>query len=330
MVQPNRAAVEAYAAGFTDATRVKITGEPFCFGDSPEMADRLAALVLSGPKRATAAAVAEYESESAALPVVGEHAVVHDGSGLPTCVIRTDQVTVGPLDEVIDPAFAWDEGEGDRTYEDWLAGHEDYWRRTLPGAGLAYRPDLPLVLERFSVVWPKADETDVLARRDRVVVREVGVADRDWLAETIRDRWGDIVVSRGEVMEPGRLPGLVAVDGEGRRVGALTFRPRQSAGGGLDTEVVTVDAMEPKRGVGSLLLAAIVGLARLERWRRLWLITTNDNTPALRFYQRAGWELVALHANAVTAARQLKPAIPERGVDGVPIRHELELEYPLS
>ena len=128
----------------------------------------------------------------------------------------------------------------------------------------------------------------------------------------------------------GRLPGLVGVDGEGRRVGALTFRPRQSAGGGLDTEVVTVDAVEPGRGVGSLLLAAIVGLARLERWRRLWLITTNDNTPALRFYQRAGLELVALHPNAVTAARQLKPAIPERGVDGVPIRHELELEYPLS
>lgn len=60
-MQPNKVALEAYTRTFTKATEVEITGEPFCFGDSPEMADRLAALVVNGPKRATAAAVAEYE-----------------------------------------------------------------------------------------------------------------------------------------------------------------------------------------------------------------------------------------------------------------------------
>ena len=217
MVQPNRAALEAYAGEFSEATGVEITGEPFCFGDSPEMADRLAALVLDGPKRATAAVVAEFEVEGAALPEVGEHAVVYDGSGLPACVIRTDQVTVGPLVEVLDPAFAWDEGEGDRTYEDWLDGHEGYWRRTLPAAGLAYRPELPVVLERFSVVWPTAAEVSVLARRDGVVVREVGLPDRNWLAEALRDRWGDIVVSRGELWS---------------RAGCRVWSPPTARGGG--------------------------------------------------------------------------------------------------
>lgn len=72
--------------------------------------------------------------------------------------------------------------------------------------------------------------------------------------------------------------------------------------------MVTVDALEPGRGVGSLLLEAVVRLARRDHWRRLWLITTNDNTPALRFYQRAGRDLVALHRDAVTAERRVKPA----------------------
>jgi RimJ/RimL family protein N-acetyltransferase len=63
---------------------------------------------------------------------------------------------------------------------------------------------------------------------------------------------------------------------------------------------------------------------------RVWLITTNDNTAALRFYQRLGFDLVALHRDAVDAARSIKPSIPLVGNDGIPIRHELELELRLT
>ena len=63
--------------------------------------------------------IVEFEYEGEPLPTIGQHSVVYDGAGQPVCVIRTDHVSVGPLDEVLDPAFAWDEGEGDRTYEDW-------------------------------------------------------------------------------------------------------------------------------------------------------------------------------------------------------------------
>jgi hypothetical protein len=55
-------------------------------------------------------------------------------------------------------------------------------------------------------------------------------------------------------------------------------------------------------------------------------VTTNDNAPAIRFYQRRGWDLVALHRDAVNESRRLKPEIPATGVDGIPIRHELEFE----
>jgi ribosomal protein S18 acetylase RimI-like enzyme len=69
--------------------------------------------------------------------------------------------------------------------------------------------------------------------------------------------------------------------------------------------------------------------ARESGCRRLWLVTTNDNTPALRFYQRRDFDLVAIHRNAVQEARMLKPQIPDVGLDGIRIRHEIEMEYAL-
>ncbi len=78
------------------------------------------------------------------------------------------------------------------------------------------------------------------------------------------------------------------------------------------------------------MLAAVVSQARRLGCRRIWLVTTNDNVRALRFYQRHGWDLVAVHRDAVTVARRIKPSIPLVGEDGIPIRHELELELVLT
>lgn len=89
------------------------------FGDSRELSAELLELVLHGPKRATAGSVAEYEAEGVPLPVVGDRWIAVDGHGRPRAVARTTQVRVGPVSSV-DDAFAWDEGEGDRTRADWL------------------------------------------------------------------------------------------------------------------------------------------------------------------------------------------------------------------
>jgi GNAT superfamily N-acetyltransferase len=99
-------------------------------------------------------------------------------------------------------------------------------------------------------------------------VRPVWIEDRAWLVDTMRQRWDGLVVSRGEVLEPARLRALVAVDRDGLRLGTLTFRPRPGSSGGVETEVVTVDALELRRGVGSLLLDAAGTLARRAGWRR--------------------------------------------------------------
>jgi uncharacterized protein YhfF len=122
------------------------------FGDSPDLADELLALVLHGPKRATAGSLAAFEREGAPLPLVGDHWVAADGEGRPRVVLRTTEVRVGPLSSV-DDAFAWDEGEGDRSRATWLADHEAYFRRELASFDLPFDPDMPTVFERFEVVY---------------------------------------------------------------------------------------------------------------------------------------------------------------------------------
>ena len=91
--------------------------------------------------------------------------------------------------------------------------------------------------------------------------------------------------------------------------------------------MLTLHAAHRHRGTGTALIEAIETLARDAGCTRLWLITTNDNVDALRFYQRRGFRLAKLHAGAVDDARaRLKPGIPRVGDHGIPLRDELELE----
>jgi DNA-3-methyladenine glycosylase I len=91
---------------------------------------------------------------------------------------------------------------------------------------------------------------------------------------------------------------------------------------------VTLNSLREGIGIGTALLDAVREAARKSGCRRTWLITTNDNLHALRFYQKRGWRLTALHRNALDESRRLKPVIPEIGIDGIPLRDEIELEPP--
>jgi GNAT superfamily N-acetyltransferase len=116
-------------------------------------------------------------------------------------------------------------------------------------------------------------------------------------------------------------PRLVAEE-NGRLVAVATY-----VIGGDACEVLTLHADERRRGFGTALIEAAAEVARAAGCSRLWLITTNDNLDALRFYQRRGFRLAALHAGAVDESRaRLKPEIPPIGDHGIPIRDELELE----
>jgi ribosomal protein S18 acetylase RimI-like enzyme len=152
-------------------------------------------------------------------------------------------------------------------------------------------------------------------------VRPIGDGDRPALARLERELWGaDIVVGHGVVFTPADLPGLLA-ERDGETVGLLTYEID-----GDTLEVVTIDAFPPGAGTGTALLDAAVDVARSAGCRRVWLMTTNDNLDALRFYQRRGFRLAGLRPGALAASRALKPEIPETGAYGIPLRDELDLE----
>lgn len=120
------------------------------FGDSVELADELLALVRSGRKTATVCALAEVEQGRQVMPVEGGLSLATDGSGRARAVLLTTQVRVAPFSSV-DEAFAFDEGEGDRSLAFWRSAHEAYFRRTLPALGVDFHDALPLVFERFEL-----------------------------------------------------------------------------------------------------------------------------------------------------------------------------------
>ena len=128
----------------------------------------------------------------------------------------------------------------------------------------------------------------------------------------------------GELVHPLDHPALVAEAAGGRLLGMLTYVPSHD---GRQCEILTLHADEQWRGAGTALIEAVGQLARQQGCTRLWVITTNDNVDALRFYQRRGFCLVAVHRGAVDRSRaRLKPEIPAVGAYGIPLRDEIELE----
>jgi len=149
-------------------------------------------------------------------------------------------------------------------------------------------------------------------------VRPLADEERDWLRQTLRDAWsGDTVVGRGQTWTPGELPALVAVD-DGERVGVATYTV-----GGDTAELVTLNAFKEGIGAGRRLVEAVAEAARAAGAARLRVMTTNDNTRALRLYQRNGFRLAELRPGGID--RTLKPTIPLIGNDGIPIRDEIDL-----
>ncbi len=123
------------------------------FGDSPGLAHELVELVLRGPKRATAGLSEVNDGLPQLKPVAGGYSVVTEHDGTPRAVIRTTQLDRRPFCEV-DAAFAWDEGEGDRTLADWKDGHRRFFTRELAAAGRAFDERMLVDLERFELLYP--------------------------------------------------------------------------------------------------------------------------------------------------------------------------------
>ena len=152
-------------------------------------------------------------------------------------------------------------------------------------------------------------------------VRLLAHKDREWMMKVLLENWAStIIVTRGISYEAENLPGFVA-EIDGKRFGLLTYNIKNE-----EIEIVTMNAIEERKGIGTALLDEIESLAKQKNCKRLWLITTNDNVDALRFYQKRGYEIKAVHRHAIEESRKIKPQIPLIGNYGIPIRDEIEME----
>ena len=155
-------------------------------------------------------------------------------------------------------------------------------------------------------------------------IRRLTPDDLPRLRQFWKENWGDeFVVAHGIIYHPDVVDGFIAFDGA-EWMGEITY-----AISGNDCEIVSLDSLHVGQGIGTKLIQVVVDEARKQDCKRIFVITTNDNLNALGFYQKRGFELVAVHRGAVNESRRLKPDIPLKGMNNIPLRDEIELEMML-
>ncbi len=157
-----------------------------------------------------------------------------------------------------------------------------------------------------------------------IIISEISDDDRLSVSRFISESWGSTLsVSKGKIHDTSSLPGFVCKMND-EIAGAITYNIEED-----ECEIVTLDCKIRNKGFGTKLISKVIENAREKQCRRIWLITTNDNANAIRFYQKRGFEWVGFYKDAMEKSRQLKPEIPEFGYDDIPIKHEIEFELIL-
>lgn len=155
-------------------------------------------------------------------------------------------------------------------------------------------------------------------------IRKFNKVDMEWIRNLFINNWGsDFIISRGKIHKPENLEGFIAEE-NGEKVGLATIFVEND-----EMELITIDSLKQGKGIGKMLLDEAINMAKERKLKRLWLITTNDNLNALKFYQKNGFHLVKIYPNAITKSRKIKPQIPEIGENEIPLRDEIELEITL-
>jgi GNAT superfamily N-acetyltransferase len=156
-------------------------------------------------------------------------------------------------------------------------------------------------------------------------IRRIEEVDRKWIRDLLLKEWqSPLVVTRGVMHQADLLPGFLA-EITGNRQGLITYNIKVS-----QCEIITLNSLVEKQGIGSGLIETVRKEASTLGCKRLWLITTNDNVDAIKFYKNRGFKVAAIHKNAVNESRILKPEIPLTSINGVPICDEIEMELMLE
>jgi GNAT superfamily N-acetyltransferase len=147
--------------------------------------------------------------------------------------------------------------------------------------------------------------------------------DDAWITDVATKLWGSIeITSYGHIYNLLTISNIIATV-EKKPVGFVMYIIKEDA-----CEIVALYSDLEKQGVGTALIKQVQITAKDVTCSRMWLLTTNDNTVALRFYQKRGFVISAVHIDAIKQQRNIKP-IPLLGNDGIPIRDEIELTLSL-
>lgn len=156
-------------------------------------------------------------------------------------------------------------------------------------------------------------------------IRKTTTKDRKWVWGFIKGHWGSsLIIVHGKQYFADEIEGLITVDKDGNRVGLVTYDISDN-----NCQIVTLNTKYENGGVGTALVNSVKKIAKDNGCERLWLITTNDNTQALRFYQKYGFTISEIRINEIENSRVMKPEIPRKGIDDIPIRDEIEMELIL-
>lgn len=145
------------------------------------------------------------------------------------------------------------------------------------------------------------------------------------MRDLIDEYWGDDqVVVHQELIFPHQLPGFLAFRNKTSKIGLITYRISSSI-----CEIVTLNSLIEKQGVGTGLLEAVVSGAKRLGCSQVVLTTTNDNQRAICFYSKRGFRLNEIREGAVDKAREIKPSIPRFSPGGTAIQDEWEFALNL-
>jgi ribosomal protein S18 acetylase RimI-like enzyme len=159
---------------------------------------------------------------------------------------------------------------------------------------------------------------------EQIRIRPIDPEDRPWIQVELRKWWGDQhVVIRKTKYDLLEMDGFIAAHLDGR-IGLIITRTTDTT---CEIMSLTTSGSHPKTGI--LLVEEVIADARKNGYDRIIVVTTNDNTSALRFYQKAGFNIHALRKNILEESRKIKPEIPLIGNHHIPIRDEIELEMTL-
>jgi ribosomal protein S18 acetylase RimI-like enzyme len=149
--------------------------------------------------------------------------------------------------------------------------------------------------------------------------------DDSWVKSLIEEHWGSLkIVTRGKITQADRVSGFVACI-DNKPIGLITYVIDKN-----NLEIITLNSEMEGVGIGTALINTVINFAKDQKYKRVWVITTNDNQPAINFYKKRGFLLKANYENAIEESRKIKPEIPMIGIGGIPIKDELEFEFQIN